>query len=126
VSVEWEIAVKGSADPYVQTFPPEVLPTATPRFADTAPTRLSPLKSGRLNVVVPSPTPKYVPITAKRSAYVVLDTASPLQLSQPVGLDDGAPTHVITEPVGISVVVTPPRALHVEAPLTFNSSVKLL
>jgi hypothetical protein len=95
-------------------------------LADTAPTRLRPLKSGRLNVVDPSPTPKYVLVIAKRSEYVVRETAAPSHNSQPLGGADGEPTQVITDPVGISVVVASPNALHVDGPLIFTSSVKLL
>ena len=42
-------------------------------------------KLGRVNVVEPSPLPYVVPITAKRFAYVVLETFWPLHGSQPSG-----------------------------------------
>jgi hypothetical protein len=63
---------------------------------------------------------------AKRSAYVVLLTADPSHASQPLGAPEGEPTHGMTDPVGISTVVDPPRLLQEEAPFIFNSSVKLL
>jgi len=119
-------AANGSVDPFAQEIPPAVFPTATPRFADIAPTRLSSLKSGRLNVVEPSPAPKYVLVIANRLEYVDRDLADPSHKSHPLGGADGEPVQVMTEPVGISVVVDEPRVLQAEAPLIFISSVVLL
>lgn len=56
--------------------PIEVVPS-TKRFA----------KFGKLKVVLPSPLPCFVPITAKSAAYVDRLTAAPLQRSQPSGTE---------------------------------------
>jgi hypothetical protein len=54
--VLWDREVNGSFAPTVHVF--DEFPTATPAFELMAPTRDNALKSGRLNVVVPSPAPK--------------------------------------------------------------------
>ena len=59
-------------------------------------------KSGRLNVAEPSPTPYSVSNTAKSWAYVVLDTAAPLQSSHPVGTSVVAPAYILIVPTGTS------------------------
>ena len=66
-----------------------VLPSVTkvPAFL---PTGTLPVRSGRLNVVDPSPTPYVVDIAVNRFAYVVLDTAVPLARSHHVGAEDQA------------------------------------
>src|SRR4029077_19356549 len=49
------------------------------------PTAARPFRLGSANVVEPSPTPQYVPMTAKSALYVVRDTVRPSQMSQPEG-----------------------------------------
>ena len=60
---------------------------------------------GRLNVVVPSPTPYIVCNRANSAAYFVLDTACPLQRRNPVGAVEA--THAKIEPTGRYVFKTP-------------------
>jgi hypothetical protein len=62
--VLWDREVNGSFVPTVHVF--DELPTATPALELMAPTSDRALKSGRLNVVEPSPTPKYVLVIANR------------------------------------------------------------
>ena len=59
-----------------------IVPTSLALVVDS---RKRPERFGRLNVVEPSPEPYFVPITAKRFAYVVRLTAAPLHSSQPSG-----------------------------------------
>lgn len=65
---------------------PHVLPSVTkvPAFL---PTGTLPVRSGRLNVVDPSPTPYVVEVIANNAAYVVLDTAAQLARSHHVGAE---------------------------------------
>src|SRR3990172_5407595 len=75
---------------------------AVTRSADTPP-MLSlprgkrPRKSGKLNVVEPSPVPNAVLTTANKSAYVVRETAEPSHSKYPDGADD--PPYALITPV---------------------------
>lgn len=89
---------------------PHVLPSVTnvPAFL---PTGTLPVRSGRLNVVDPSPTPYVVEVIANNAAYVVLETAAPLASNHPVGAEDQAygaiiplgKTHVSADPSPVGV-----------------------
>jgi hypothetical protein len=59
---------------------------------------------GKLKVVEPFPAPNTVPTTANNVAYVDLDTAAPLQISQFAGGD--AVGHNIKPPVGVPLICT--------------------
>ena len=59
---------------------------------------------GKLKVVEPFPAPNTVPTTANKVAYVVLETAAPLQISQFAGGD--AVGHNINPPVGVPLTCT--------------------
>ena len=70
------------------------------------PTVVLPLILGKLNVVLPSPEPYLVPITANNSAYSVLLIACPLHSSQFVGIV--VLNHSTTEPIGKVSDTVPP------------------
>ncbi len=86
-------AIVWVADPPLT--PTILLPVKSVPFA---PALVFPTKFGTLNVVLPSPDPHATPITAKRSAYVVLDTAVPSHTKNPDGA--AVPPKSIIEPVG--------------------------
>ncbi|MPN22844.1 hypothetical protein SDC9_170229 [bioreactor metagenome] len=67
------------------------------RFA-FAPWIVRPRKSGTLNVVLPSPAPKAVPISAKSPAYVVREYRPPLHNKCPVLLVANEATRSPTSP----------------------------
>ena len=79
---------------------PPVAPGETPGYVVSpvlldAPTTNLFLKSGKLNVDDPFPTPCVVPTTVKRAAYVVLLTADPSHKKYPVGRELALPDQAI-------------------------------
>lgn len=77
----------------VPPVPPSVLPVPPTDF----PIGNRCLKSGKLNVVDPSPTPYAVDITENKEAYVVLLTAAPSHKRNPSG--EAAPPYGNTTPL---------------------------
>jgi hypothetical protein len=91
----------------------------------STPATARPRRSGKLNVVEPSPAPYVVPTMANSAAYVDLDTAAPEHRSHPEGAvdpaygettPDGTPTTPPTADctnsvVAICVVLVPPVAV---------------
>jgi DNA-binding beta-propeller fold protein YncE len=65
-------------------------------------------------------------VIKKRSAYVVRETAAPSHNNHPLGAEDGEPSHVVMEPVGMFVVVCDAIAENPVSVFNFISSVKLL
>lgn len=77
-------------------------PVAPSRSNTDVPTATLPERSGRLNVVLPSPVPYRVPIAANRSEYVVRETAEPSHIRYPEGAVE--PANMNMEPA----IILPP------------------
>lgn len=60
-------------------------PTPPSKWVEDVPMATRPERSGRLNVVVPSPVPYVVPISSNSVEYVVRDTAEPSHSRNPLG-----------------------------------------
>lgn len=98
------------------------------------PLKNSPLKSGTLNVVLPSPAPYKSPIAEYKSAYSVLDTSLPSHIKYPSGVF--WPPNDIIVPAGVESVfpinsvvpispVTGSILQFVSFTVTFNSDILL-
>ena len=77
-----------------------VAPPRVEKAKFPAPTRNLFRRSGRLNVLDPSPAPHVVPMTVNNAAYIVRSTAAPLQTSHPVG--SVAAANAMSIPVGLT------------------------